>query len=124
MALVSRDRARAILEELIGSLDQLEQVASISDIYINPNFDSELEARFIEGLRRLSGHGGLPFVTLVQDIVHGKSGYLLEVEQQRYWIEPQVDVGPSEGVVVPCRPDFAFVARAESISAQARCGVL
>ena len=108
MALVSRDRARAILEELIGNLDQLERVASISDIYINPNFDSELEARFIEGLRRLSGQGGLPFVTLVQDIVHGKSGYLLEVEQQRYWIEPQVDLGPSESVTVPCRPDFVL----------------
>ena len=108
MALVSRDRARAILEELIGNLDQLERVTSISEIYINPNFDSELEARFIEGLRRLSGQGGLPFVTLVQDIVHGKSGYLLEVDQQRYWIEPQVDLGPGEGVAVPCRPDFVL----------------
>src|SRR5262249_35579907 len=91
-----------------ASLDQLEQVESISDIYINPNFDSELEARFIEGLRRLSGQGGLPFVTLVQDIVHGKSGYLMEVESQRYWIEPQVDLGPSDGVKVACRPDFVF----------------
>jgi DEAD/DEAH box helicase domain-containing protein len=108
MALVSRDRARAILEDLVENLDQLERVASISDIYINPNFDSELEARFIEGLRRLSGHGGLPFVTLVQDIVQGKSGYLLEVDQQRYWIEPQVDLGPSEGVSVPSRPDFVL----------------
>ena len=108
MALVSRDRARAIFEELIGNLDQLERVASISDIYINPNFDSELESRFIEGLRRLSGKHGLPFVTLVQDIVHGKSGYLLEVDQQRYWIEPQVDLGPNEGVSMPSRPDFVF----------------
>ena len=41
------------------NLDQLERVASIADIYINPNFDSELEARFIESLRRLSGQGGL-----------------------------------------------------------------
>jgi DEAD/DEAH box helicase domain-containing protein len=108
MALVSRDRARAIFEQLVGGLDQLERVASISDIYINPNFDSELEAKFIEGLRRLSGQGGLPFVTLVQDIVHGKSGYLLEVGEQRYWIEPQVNIGPNEGVIVPCRPDFVL----------------
>jgi DEAD/DEAH box helicase domain-containing protein len=108
MALVSRDRARAILEDLVGNLDQLERVASISDIYINPNFDSELESRFIEGLRRLSGQHDLPFVTLVQDIVNGKSGYLLEVDQQRYWIEPQVDLGPNDGVRVPCRPDFVL----------------
>ncbi len=108
MALVSRDRARAILEQLVGGLDQLERVSSISDIYINPNFDSELEAKFIEALRRLSGQGGLPFVTLVQDIVHGKSGYLLEIGEQRYWVEPQVDLGPAEGVTVPSRPDFVL----------------
>lgn len=108
MALVSRDRARAILEQLIGSLDQLERVPSVSDIYINPNFDSELEAKFIEGIRRLSGLAGLPFVTLVQEIVHGKSGYLLEVGEQRYWVEPQVDLGPAEGVTVPSRPDFVL----------------
>lgn len=108
MALVSRDRARAILEDLVENLDQLERVDSIADIYINPNFDSELEARFIESLRRLSGKGGLPFVKLVQDIVQGKSGYLLEVGEQRYWIEPQVDLGPNEGVVTPCRPDFVL----------------
>ena len=108
MALVSRDRARAILEQLVANLDQLERVTSISEIYINPNFDSELEARFIESLRRLGGQGGLPFVKLVQDIVHGKSGYLLEVGEQRYWIEPQVDLGPNDGVNVPCRPDFVL----------------
>lgn len=108
MALVSRDRARAILEQLVENLDQLERVTSIADIYINPNFDSELESRFIESLRRLSGQGGLPFVKLVQDIVQGKSGYLLEVGEQRYWIEPQVDLGSNEGVKAPCRPDFVL----------------
>jgi DEAD/DEAH box helicase domain-containing protein len=108
MALVSRDRARAILEQLVGNLDQLEQVPSVSDIYINPNFDSELEAKFIECLRRLSGQEGLPFVTLVQDIVHGKSGYLLEVGEQRYWVEPQVDLGSSDGVKVSSCPDFVL----------------
>lgn len=106
MALVSRDRARTILEQLVTNLDQLERVTSISEIDINPNFDSELEARFIEGLRRLSGVDGLPFVKLVQDIVHGKSGYLLEVADQRYWVEPQVDLGINEGVTFASRPDF------------------
>ncbi len=108
MALVSRDRARAIFEQLVQGLDQLEHVESISEIYINPNFDSELEARFIESLRRLSGVSGLPFVKLVQEIVQGKSGYLLQVGEQRYWIEPQVDIGPNDGVRVMCRPDFVL----------------
>ena len=108
MALVSRDRARAILEHLVENLDQLERVASIAEIYINPNFDSVLESNFIECLRRLSGQGGLPFVKLVQDIVQGKSGYLLEVGEERYWIELQVDLGPNDGVSAPCRADSVF----------------
>jgi DEAD/DEAH box helicase domain-containing protein len=108
MTLISRNRARAILESLVGSLDQLERVQSVADIYVNPNFDSELESKFIEGLRRLNGKEGLPFIRLVQDIVQGKSGYLLEVAEQRYWIEPQVEIGPMDGVAVMCKPDFVF----------------
>jgi DEAD/DEAH box helicase domain-containing protein len=41
-------------------------------------------------------------------MVGGKSGYLLEIGEQRYWIEPQVDLGPEQGVVYPCRPDFVI----------------
>jgi DEAD/DEAH box helicase domain-containing protein len=108
MALVSRDRARAILEAIEGNLDQLEKVATVADIYVNPNFDSDLEAKFIESLRRLGGKNGLPGVRLVKEIVQGKSGYLLEVGTQRYWIEPQVDLGPNDGVMIASRPDFVL----------------
>ena len=55
MELVSRDRAREVLTELVNATDQLERVPTIADIFINPNFDSALEARFIEALRHLSG---------------------------------------------------------------------
>jgi DEAD/DEAH box helicase domain-containing protein len=58
MELVSRDNAKAVLTELVASLPSLERVKTISDIYINPNFDSVLEARFIESLKKLSGVGG------------------------------------------------------------------
>jgi DEAD/DEAH box helicase domain-containing protein len=108
MELVSRDRARAILEELVTNLDHLEKVSSISDIFVNPNFDSELEAKFIESLRRIGGKGGLPFVRLVQDLVQGKSGYLLEAGDQRYWVEPQVELQHKDGVKVPSKPDFVL----------------
>lgn len=106
MALVSRDRAKEVLGELVAALSQLEKVATISDIFINPGFDSVLESRFIESLRRMGGGAGRPPVKLVQDIVNGKSGYVLEIEAQRYRIEPQCNVGPSEGVAVASKPDF------------------
>lgn len=108
MNLVSRDRGREVLSELVASLGQLEKVATISDIFINPNFDSVLESRFIESLRRTGGTGGIPPVKLVQDIVNGKSGYVLEVAGQRYRIEPQCNLGPPDGVVVASKPDFVI----------------
>lgn len=108
MNLVSRDRGKEVLTELVASLDQLEKVGTISDIFINPNFDSVLESRFIESLRRMGGTLGLPPVKLVQDIVNGKSGYVLELGAQRYRIEPQCNIGPSEGVAVASKPDFVI----------------
>jgi len=113
MELVSRNQARAVLTELVSSLGQLEQVKTISDIFINPNAGSVLETRFIESLRRLGAReavssSGLPATRLVQDIVNGKSGWLLEVADQRYKIQPQYDAGPSDGVAVPSRPDFVI----------------
>ncbi|MDO9224470.1 MAG: DEAD/DEAH box helicase [Pseudomonadota bacterium] len=108
MEMVSRDMAKAVLSDLVGSLDQLERVKTISEIYINPNFDSVLEARFVESLNRLGGVGGLPLVTLVQDLVHGKTGYVLQVDSQRYRIELQCELGPDQGVAVHCKPDFVI----------------
>lgn len=108
MALVSRDRGVEVLKELVGSLDQLEKVATISDIYINPSFDSVLESRFIECLRRMGGVEGLPTVKMVQDIVNGKSGFVMELAGQRYRIEPQCNLGPSDGVMAPSKPDFVI----------------
>jgi DEAD/DEAH box helicase domain-containing protein len=95
----------------------MERVPTISDIFINPNFDSALEARFMESLQRLGGVAGLPPVKLVQDIVGGKSGFLLEVGSERYWVEPQVDLGAADGVAVPSRPDF-LISPAQSRSAR------
>ncbi|MFZ1364623.1 MAG: DEAD/DEAH box helicase [Brachymonas denitrificans] len=108
MELVSRDNAKAVLAELVNALPSLERVKTISDIYINPNFDSVLEARFIESLKKMSGVAGLPSVKLVQDVVHGKSGYVLEVGKQRYRIEPQCELAGDNGVPVPSKPDFVI----------------
>ncbi|MCV2356559.1 DEAD/DEAH box helicase [Paucibacter sp. B2R-40] len=113
MDMVSRDRAREVLSELVSALGDMERVKTISEIFINPNFDSVLEARFIESLRRLGlpeavAASGLPKTKLVQDIVNGKSGWLLEVGDQRYKVQPQCDLGPSDGVAVSSRPDFVL----------------
>jgi len=108
MALVSRERGKQVLAELVDSLDQLEAVPTISDIYINPNFDSVLEARFIEALKRMGGIAGLPKVQVTQDIVNGKSGYVIAVDGLKYKVEPQVNLGSAQGVTVGSKPDFVI----------------
>lgn len=108
MEQVSRDSAKAVLADLVESLPALQRVDTISDIYINPNFDSVLEARFIESLKKMSGVAGIPTVKLVQDIVNGKSGHVLELQGQRYRIEPQRICDSSDGVLVSSKPDFVI----------------
>ena len=110
MAQVSRRTAERILGELLGSLDHLEPVASVADIFVNPQFGSELEKRFVESLRRLSGVEGLPTIRVAQEVVAGKPGWLLEVGNERYWVVPQVDVGVDTGVSEASRPDFVISA--------------
>lgn len=115
MALVSRKVAEQVLGDLVEHLGSLTRVTSISQILINPNFDSVLEARFIEALQKrevapTQGSAGTPMpVRLIPEIVEGSSGYLLEVGAQRWWVRPQVDLGPSDGVQFACRPDFLLV---------------
>ena len=67
-----------------------------------------MEARFIESLKRLGGVGSIPMVKLVQDVVNGKSGFVLEVGGQRYRVEPQCDVGAEQGVLAASKPDFVI----------------
>jgi DEAD/DEAH box helicase domain-containing protein len=103
---VSRRAAEGLLSEMLKGLDKLERVTSISAIAINPQIDSVLEGNFIESLTRLSGVSGLPRVRATQDIHQGRTAWLLEVGQERYWVRPQVDLGREDSVVAQVRPDF------------------
>jgi DEAD/DEAH box helicase domain-containing protein len=108
MERVSRTKAVTVLQELLSGVTQLVKVPTISDIAINAHFDSALEARFIQALSRMSGINGLPRTRLVQEIVKGKTGYLLEVGKERYWIEPQVACSVSDGFAYASKPDFVM----------------
>lgn len=103
---ISRREAEALLADLLKSIDRLERVSSISAIRIDPQMDSVLEAQFIESLSRLSRQDGLPHVQVTQDVYKGRTAWLLEVGDNRYWVRPQVDLDQDCGVVAAVRPDF------------------
>ncbi|HRH76701.1 MAG TPA: DUF1998 domain-containing protein, partial [Cellvibrionaceae bacterium] len=102
---VSRTCASDLLSELLAQTDKLEKINNISEIFINPQFDSVLEARFIESIKRLSGKHGFPNAKIERDIIKGKSGYSLSIGPEKYWVELQVNLGQDQGVTYACKPD-------------------
>jgi DEAD/DEAH box helicase domain-containing protein len=100
----SRRTAVESLSEILDAWDKLEAVETLSDILINPSFESALEARFIEAFQRRGGVD--PSVRIQQDVVRGKPGYYLRVGDNEYTVEPQVALGSGDGVSAQSKPDF------------------
>ena len=105
MAETSGDTAVDMLDRILAHRDELEEVPSLRGVTINATFDSELEARFVEALRRIEVDGARA-VQVRADLVNGKPGYVLKVGEHTYYMETQADLGASDGVVEPSRPDF------------------
>ena len=102
----SRDTAIELLSEILKHRDHLVKTDSLKNLSMNPLLDSELEERFIEALRSFRTPD--IEVTLRQEVVKGKPGWYLKVNDRGYFIVPQVELGPGDGVVVPSRADFIF----------------
>ncbi|MGQ4650336.1 DEAD/DEAH box helicase [Lyngbya aestuarii] len=106
----SRKAAETLLSKLLKYWSKLqEKPESLSAIRINSNFESELERRFIEAIRRYSGsvyEGNPPL--LQPEIFNGKTGYYLKLGEMAWTIETQVTLGKSDGVDIPSRADFIF----------------
>ena len=102
----SRDTAIELLSEILKYRDQVVKTTSLKNLSINPLLDSALEELFIESLRSFN----TPEIKVVlrQEIVNGKPGWYLKVNDRGYFIAPQVDLGAADGVVVPSRADFIF----------------
>lgn len=103
----SRETAVEVLSDILQYRDALVKVPTLRNVPVNALFDSELEARFIEALRRTGPDEDVP-VSLSKELVNGKPGYFFKVGERAYYIEPQVTLGTTEGVPVACKADFVF----------------
>jgi DEAD/DEAH box helicase domain-containing protein len=103
---VSRKVALDFLGKILDAQSSFKKTDTISNISINSLLESELEARFIEALRR-SKHKEQAF-QLKPDVVNGKPGWQLNAGDQTWLIEPQVELGKKENVNVSVRADFVF----------------
>ena len=110
---ISRTTALEILNVLIDDDFKRSRVNCLFEIYVRQSFGSELERRFLPSLRALggqvvAGNSKLPSVNITQEIVEGKTAYLLVVGENKYWVKQQVEIeSPSTGQTL-CQPDFVI----------------
>lgn len=106
MGNISRRRAMEALGTILAA-DGIEDVPCLDDVDVSNLFDSALEKMFVDALTGVVAPDGKP-AKCTREVVNGKPGYRLALGEFVWEVEPQVDLGPSQGVAVPCRPDFVF----------------
>ncbi len=102
----SRDTAIELLSNILKRRGQLVKTDSLKNISINPLMESKLEESFIEALQSFATPDIQ--VALRKEVVKGKPGWFIKVNDRGYFIALQVELGPAEGVMVSSRADFVF----------------
>lgn len=100
---ISRTTAIGLLKSILSGKGNLQKINKINDIPVNPLFDSELELRFMEAIRAKVGASNVS-----DTIRNGKHSYYVKFDDLAWEIEPQVLLGPEDGVKNACKPDFLF----------------
>jgi DEAD/DEAH box helicase domain-containing protein len=106
MSETSAHEALLVLNEILGEAATLAPTESLSDISVAGLMDSVLEARFVEALQRF----GRPdrAVTIKKSLVRNKPGFHLSIGDQEWLIEPQLTLGPAQGLPVTVSIDFVL----------------
>ncbi len=106
MAGTSRKAASEMLSGILRLRDRMVPTRSLKGVQVNALFDSCLEARFIEALRRVK-IDDKP-ARLKKEVVEGKPGYFYRIGDKAYYIEPQAQLGPKDNVKIASKADFLF----------------
>jgi len=101
---ISRSTAIRILKSILSGKDNLTKIEKLANIPVNSLFDSELERRFVEAVAQMGNENRK--VEISKSLVNDKEGYVLKVNDSSWEIEPQVTLGPTQGVSIQCKPDF------------------
>lgn len=106
----AKNTSRAAALELLGRILEnqrfLKRTDRLASVRMNTLLESELERLFVEALRQSPPEGTTRRLT--QEVVNGKAGFSLQIGDERYEIEPQVEIGPADGVSIPSRADFVI----------------
>jgi DEAD/DEAH box helicase domain-containing protein len=102
----SRREAIELFAGILAQRDRLVETDTLRDVSVSALFDSALEARFVEALRR-STAPDRP-VRVVAEVVDGRPGWFFTIGDRAYTIELHRDLGTVDGAPVPCEVDFLF----------------
>lgn len=101
---ISRNVAESLLRSILSGQKNIKEIKKLDTVKTNVIFDSELEAAFIEAIRRCRNDS--LDVSVNSEILNGKEGYVAHVNGSVWEIEPQVHLGKADGVAVDSKPDF------------------
>lgn len=104
---ISRTRAENLFARIVESRGEAKRVASLSEVSIDRVLESELEERFVQEMAKFV-HGRADW-TWEADVPYEHGRCWRIVGPDRVWrLEPQVNLGPKDGVALACRPDFVL----------------
>lgn len=109
---ISRSTAIRILKSILSGKGNLTKIERLANVPVNSLFDSELERRFVEAIAQMGNESRK--VEISKSLVNDKEGYVLRVNDSTWEIEPQVTLGPTQGVSVQCKSDFIIRAIGKS----------
>ena len=104
MPTTSRAQAEELLAMILSYRKNICQVPDLKNVRMDGLEESELERRF---LKEIGNSGNInQKVRMRTEIVRGKPGRLLQIDDKVFEIEPQVEIDKSSGARVPSRADF------------------
>ena len=103
---ISRGAAIRILKSILSGKDNLHRIDKLSDVSVSSIVGSELEEQFLGAVAHMGNENRR--IESSRALVNDKEGYVLRVNEAAWEIEPQVKLGPEQGVAVQCIPDFVI----------------
>ncbi len=103
---ISRSTAIRLLKSILSGRDNLTKIEKLGNIPVNALFDSELERRFVEAVAQMGNENRK--IDVSKSLINDKEGYILKINDALWEIEPQVTLGPMQGVAIQCKPDFVI----------------
>lgn len=104
IGLISRNVAIQLLRKIISGKDHIKEIKNLSTVNVNSLFDSELERKFIEAFSRMGSANRA--VEIHKQLVNNKEGYILQVGDNLWEIEPQVWMNDVGGGIERTKADF------------------